>query len=282
MDIENQVFQKERALYNIKDANILNCKFEGEEDGESPLKECENIQVIDSFFALRYALWHDEEVIVNNCEFTDKCRAPYWYSNKVDFTESKINGVKAFRECNGLYIADSTIISPEVLWRCRGVEIRNTTIESEYAFFESKYIELFNVKFSGKYSFQYVNGMSIEDSSLDTKDAFWHTKNVVVKNSYLKGEYLGWYSENLTLINCKIESHQPLCYCKNLVLVDCEFINSDLAFEYSDVKATIKGKIDSVKNPLKGKIIAENIGDVIKTDDKYPSKAKIIIGGNKK
>ena len=115
----------------------------------------------------------------------------------------------------------------------------------------------------GKYSFQYDENIEISDSELDTKDAFWHTKNVTVRDSVIKSEYLGWYSENLTLINCKIIGTQPFCYCKNLVLENCTMEGCDLSFERSTVNATIKGKIDSVKNPLGGKIRADEIGEVI-------------------
>ena len=95
------------------------------------------------------------------------------------------------------------------------------------------------------------------------KDAFWNTKNVTVYNSVLDGEYLGWYSENLRLVNCVISGTQPLCYAKNLVLENCTMINTDLAFEYSTVRADIKGHIVSIKNPVAGYIRAESIGEVI-------------------
>lgn len=127
----------------------------------------------------------------------------------------------------------------------------------------------------GKYSFQYTKDVTIENSSLDTKDAFWHSKNVTVKNSTVKGEYLGWYSDHLTLINCKIIGTQPLCYCKNLKLVNCEMIDTDLAFEYSDVEATIKGTIDSIKNPKSGHIKVDKIKELILKDSKYKCNCKI-------
>ena len=44
--IKDQTFDQERALYNLKDTIVKNCKIEGEEDGESALKECRNIQLI--------------------------------------------------------------------------------------------------------------------------------------------------------------------------------------------------------------------------------------------
>ena len=105
--------------------------------------------------------------------------------------------------------------------------------------------------------------MIIINSVLDTKDAFWHSKNITVYDSVVKGEYLGWYSENVRFVRCKIIGTQPLCYCKGLILEDCTMEGTDLAFERSEVDADIKGKIDSVKNPLKGTIRADEIGELV-------------------
>ena len=74
---------------------------------------------------------------------------------------------------------------------------------------------------------------------------------MVVINSVLKGEYIGWYSKNVSLINCKIFGTQPFCYCKKLKIINCEFVDADLAFENSEVNATIVGHIDSIKNPFR-------------------------------
>ena len=41
---------------------------------------------------------------------------------------------------------------------------------------------------------------------------------------------------------------------------------TDLAFEYSDVEATINGHVDSVKNPRSGHITADSVGEVIMGD----------------
>ena len=120
-----------------------------------------------------------------------------------------------------------------------------------------------NITLNGKYSLQYVENCSFENCNFDTKDAFWHSKNVKVVNSVVKGEYLGWYSENLHLVGCKIIGTQPLCYCKGLVLENCEMIDTDLAFEKSEVQATVRSNIDSVKNPKSGIIRAAGYGEII-------------------
>ena len=83
-------------------------------------------------------------------------------------------------------------------------------------------------------------------------------------------------------MRCHIKGTQPLCYCKNLKLIDCTTEDCDLAFEYCSVDATIKGKILSVKNPESGKICADEIGELIVTDDsKRPVNAEVYEAGRR-
>lgn len=279
--VENQRFGEERALYGARDLLVVGCRFEGEEDGESALKEGRRITVLDSTFALRYPFWHDAELSVRNCEMKETCRAPFWYDRDVTLDNCKIRGVKAFRECRGVDLKNSDIISPEFGWKTRTITLADTTLSGEYAFFSASEIVAHRLRFSGKYSFQYVRDAEISDSELDTKDAFWHVKNVTVRDSVIRGEYLGWYSENLTLIRCKIIGTQPLCYCRNLTLIDCETEDCDLAFEYSSVKATIRGDVLSIKNPLSGRIVCDSAGEIILKDGVYPSNCEIVVGGER-
>lgn len=265
--IENKNFPFERDLYGANGIHLKNCTFTGEEDGESALKESKDIVLENCYMNLRYPLWHDDVVTLNNVTMTDKCRASLWYTNNLKIKDSNMLGIKAVRECNDIIIENTKIISPEFGWKSHKIDMNNCDIESEYLFLLASDIKLNDVRFRGKYSFQYVENMQIENSTLDTKDAFWHTKNVTVKNSTIKGEYLAWYSENLTLINCKIIGTQPLCYCKGLKLINCEMIETDLSFEYSEVDAEVKGEILSVKNVKSGKIVCGSVGEVIITED---------------
>ena len=239
-EIRGRRFPNERDLYAAKDIKLVDCVFDGAEDGESALKEAKNIVLENCFMNLRYPLWHDGGVTLSGCSMSENCRAALWYSSDIRVTDSKLHGIKALRECDGATIENSEIVSPEFGWKSRNVTLNQTTVQSEYLFLLAQDLRLNGVNFKGKYSFQYVENATVENSVLDTKDAFWHCKNVTVKNSVVKGEYLGWYSENLTFINCKIIGTQPLCYCKNLKLVGCEMADTDLSFEYSEVEAEIK------------------------------------------
>lgn len=276
--IENQNFPHERDLYASDGLYLKNCRFDGEEDGESALKENRNVKLEGCFMNLRYPLWHDKNVELISVEMTQNCRAALWYTRDVEISSSALMGIKALRECENVRMRDTKIVSPEFGWKSRNVTVENSSIESEYAFLLASDLNLSRVRFKGKYSFQYVENALFETCLFDTKDAFWHTKNVTVKNCTVKGEYLGWYSENLTFIDCTIIGTQPLCYCKGLKLVNCTMQDADLSFEYSEVDADVKGEILSVKNPLAGTISCDGIGELIYTDDSvYPCECKIDI-----
>ncbi len=264
--IENQRFDQERALYGRSGVTVRGCAFDGPADGESAFKECDHVTAEDSFFNLRYPFWHDHGLTIRNSEMTELCRAALWYSDHISIAGSKLHGIKALRECAGVSIVDSDIISPEFGWSAKDVEMRNCTAESEYFFMRGENLAFSDVRFKGKYSFQYVKNARFHHCAFDTKDAFWHSEGVTVTDSTVRGEYLAWYSQGLTLIRCKIIGTQPLCYCKGLKLIDCEMVDTDLSFEKSEVEAVVTTPIVSVKNPRSGTITAPSVGEIIMDD----------------
>lgn len=261
--IQEKIFDEERALYGVHHARISHCRFEGPADGESALKECGDIKIDHSHFALRYPLWHTDTGTLRNCTMSETCRAALWYDNDLLIEDCELNGIKALRECDRIKCNHSSADSLEFGWFCRDIELNDSSVKSEYPFLKCARLRATRLKLKGKYSFQYLEDAEITDSELDTKDAFWHSKNVTVRDSLIKGEYLAWYSENLTLVRCKIIGTQPLCYAKNLRLIDCTMEACDLSFERSSVEARVAGHIDSVKNPVAGHIFADSIGEII-------------------
>ncbi len=275
--IENQKFDEERALYGVDGVAVRNCSFDGPADGESAFKEGKNIEAGHCFFNLRYPFWHDNGLVITDSEMTQLCRAALWYSDHVKIEDTKLHGIKALRECSDVYIKNCDIISPEFGWSVRGIHMEDTTAASEYFMMRAQNMTFRGVNFKGKYSFQYIKDAVFENCVFDTKDAFWHGENITVKDSVVKGEYLAWYSDGLTLVNCKITGTQPFCYCKNLKLVDCEMEGTDLAFEKSQVDAVITTKVDSIKNPLSGRIVVREVGELIMDDENAKGKVTVAL-----
>lgn len=265
--IENQTFDMERALYGSRDVEVKNCRFDGPADGESAFKECSNIRADHCFFNLRYPFWHDHGLRITHSEMTELCRAALWYTDHVEIVNTKMHGIKALRECAQAVVKGCDIISPEFGWSVCGIGMEDTTVQSEYFMMCSDHLDFRNVTLKGKYSFQYITDAVFENCDFDTKDAFWHAKNVIIRNSVVKGEYLAWYSENVTFENCKIIGTQPLCYCRGLKLADCEMIDTDLAFERSEVEARITTPVISIKNPYAGHIEVPEVGEIIRDDE---------------
>ncbi|MCQ2123968.1 MAG: DUF3737 family protein [Fibrobacter sp.] len=268
--VENKQFDEERSLYNLKNSDVVSCVFAGPADGESVLKEARDINVIDCKFSLRYPMWHVKKFTLEKSSMDELTRAALWYADDGVIKDSVLGGIKAVRECNRISLENCKIVSQEFGWKSQDISLENSEIEAEYLFLDCTNISLKNVQMKGKYSFQYIENLTIEDSVLDTKDAFWHSKNITVKNSVVKGEYLAWFSENLTLENCKISGTQPLCYCKGLKLINCTMEGADLAFEYSDVEADVKGDVISIKNPKSGTIVVDSVGEIIWDDPVMP------------
>ena len=274
--IKDRTYDEERALYESDGVHLVSCRFEGEADGESALKESKNIITENCYFDLRYPFWHDENVIINGCEMTKNCRAPLWYTVDAEINDSKIYAPKALRECSGVKISGCHIESSELGWDCLNVAIRDGYVSSDYFLSRSRGVLLENVKMEGKYSFQYIENGTVENCVLNTKDAFWHARNVTVRNSVINGEYLGWYSEGVTFENCVIAGTQPLCYCKNLRLINCQMNMCDLAVEKSCVYGEITTPIISVKNVLDGEITAPRVDKIIKDREEYKGVIKEI------
>ena len=254
---------KERALFGISDAVVSNCKFDGPEDGESALKETENLSIDNCYFNLRYPIWHTNNTVISNIEMTVNCSAAMWYDKNVKVSDSILHGPKVFRDCENIEIENCDIVSDEFAWSCKNVVVKNCSIESNYPFLKCKNVHLINCTLNSKYIFQYTENCVLENCTIETKDAFWECRNAKLIDCNVSSQYLAWHSDHVEFENCRITGTQPFCYCSNLVLNNCELKGCDLAFERSTVSVDVKGKIDSIRGPISGKITADEIGEIL-------------------
>ena len=280
-EIRNRSFDEERALYASEDVLCEDCTFAGPADGESAFKESRELSVKHCRFELRYPFWHDREVKVRDSFFSETCRAAFWYTENAALSDCRMRGVKAFRECKDISFENCDIVSQEFGWNCRGVRFSGGSLSSEYFLFGASDVSCDGLNFSGKYSFQYVRNAELRHCVLKTKDAFWHSENVTVYDSVIEGEYLGWYAKNLRLVRCHIKGTQPLCSAENLVLEDCTTEDCDLSFEYSTVRADIRGTVLSVKNPAEGSITADGYGEIIFDEHRRCTDCQVMVRASK-
>ena len=261
--ISNKEFGGERPLFAAHDLRLEGVTFRA---GESALKVCRNIEAEQCRFEGKYPFWHTDGFTVNGCVFAEGARAALWYSANLRMTDTLVEAPKMFREMDGASLRNVRMPdAQETLWHCRNVALRQVEVaHADYLFMHSENIRIEDYRQQGNYSFQYCRNVEIRNAVIDSKDAFWNTENVTVYDSELNGEYLGWHSRGLRLVNCRISGTQPLCYAHGLVMENCEMApDCDLAFEDSDLTATVRGTVRSVKNPRSGRIVADGYGEVI-------------------
>ena len=277
-DYRDGTYVGERALFATKDAHFTNCVFC---DGESPLKESQNLIITYTTFKWKYPIWYCQNVDCQNITIEETARSGIWYTKNIKIFNSLIASPKTFRRAEKVFLNQCKLPNAqETFWNCKDIRLFNVEIKGDYLGFNSDGIEVENMVLNGNYAFDGGKNIVIRDSVLYTKDAFWNTENVTIINSKIIGEYFGWNSKNITLINCEVESHQGFCYIDGLKMVKCKLNNTDLCFEYcSNIDADIITSIDSVKNPYSGTIKAPEIKELI-LDKKFvdPNKTQIIIG----
>ncbi len=273
-ELRQEYLTGERALFQGRDLKIYGTTFA---DGESPLKESANIELYDCLFEWKYPLWYGRNISVRNCTLFATARAGVWYTDDIAFEDCVIESPKNFRRCRGVKLKNITFSSAqETLWSCRQVRMENVTANGDYFAMNSEDIEADGFTLTGNYAFDGAKNVVIRNAKMLTRDAFWNSENVTVYDSHIYGEYLGWNAKNLTLVNCTVESLQGMCYAENLVMENCRLLNTTLAFEYSSVRADILGRVDSVKNPVSGKIVADDFGEIIVESDKVDPAATTI------
>lgn len=271
----------ERALFAARDCEIEETIFD---DGESPLKESRNISLRACMFKWKYPLWYAKEIDVRDSTWFDMARAGVWYSERVRVTDCAIEAPKNFRRCHDLTLRHVSFANAaETLWECDGVTLTDVTAKGDYFAMNSRNMTADNLTLYGNYSFDGCRNLTVRNSRLLSKDAFWNCEDVRAENCFISGEYLGWNTKRLTLVDCTIESLQGLCYVEDLVLRNCRLLNTTLAFEYSTVDAEIVGRVDSVKNPTSGRIVADEIGELILESERIDSaKTEILTGVREK
>lgn len=273
--IENQALLGERALFGKKDACIKGCRFA---EGESPLKEASDISLEESTFEWKYPLWYARRVSAKNCKWENMARAGVWYSSFVTVEDSQIIAPKNFRKCENLTLKNVHFPNAqETLWWNKEVVLEDVNAVGDYFAMGSENLTIRGLKLEGNYPFDGSKNVLIEDSTLISKDAFWNSENITMRNCYVNGEYLAWNAKNVTLENCTIDSLQGLCYIENLTIRGCRLKGCSLAFEYvSGLDAEIEDSIESIINPISGRVSVPSIGKLILETDKIDPEKTVI------
>lgn len=104
--IKDKKFGGERPLFAQHDLRLENVTIT---DGESGIKQCQNMEAYDCKFYGKYPWWHVDGAYIENCYFALDSRSAIWYTNDLVMKNSRIDGPKFFREMNNLVLENVEI-----------------------------------------------------------------------------------------------------------------------------------------------------------------------------
>ena len=266
----------ERALFMLTNATVMDATFC---DGESPLKESLNLDIIRCTFDWKYPIWYAKNIEVNESRLTFTARSGIWYTDNITMNRCVIDAPKTFRKATRITLNSCSLEhADETLWFCKDIKMDCVKAKGNYLAMGSENIEVNHLELDGNYFLDGAKNCVVRDSILNSKDAFWNTENVTIINSKIIGEYLGWNSKNLTLINCEISSLQGLCYIDGLKMINCKLTDSSLCFEYcTKIDAVIIDTFESIKNPTSGIIRLKGVKKLIVDENSRVNKNEMKI-----
>ena len=228
--VENQVLEGERAAYGSKETLFRNCTFQ---NGESPLKESDDIEVNGCTFAYKYPLWYVNYAKVRNTHWETMGRSGVWYSKHMLIEDCIIDAPKNFRRTEDITWKNVKYNdAAEVFWGAKGIKINDSYAKGDYFAMNASDVEIENFVLDGNYPFDGC------------------------KNVRIKSHQAFCYIDGLTLENCIIEEG-------DLVFELCSNVNISLANAPMSIKNPISGRIK-----LKGRceiILDEKIIDPSQT-----------------
>ena len=280
--IKNKEFGGERPLFATHDIRLENIVIT---DGESGIKQCQNMEASNCRFYGKYPWWHVDGALIEDCYFALDSRSAIWYTNDLVMRRCRIDAPKFFREMKNVELEEVELTdADETFWKVDGLKLKNVKLHGgTYPFMFSQNIYVDGLESDSKYVFQYCKNVEIHHAKILTKDSFWECENITIYDSVLDGEYLAWHSKNVRLVNCHLAGEQLLCYAQDLVLENCTFDSMcDRIFEYSTVNADIRGHIGNIKNPTSGHIVADSIGSItIDENVRQPNNCIIEVRGKR-
>ena len=255
-------YSGERALFMLKNAYLEGVTFY---DGESPLKESKNLEIVNCTFKWKYPIWYANHILVKDSYLDVTARSGIWYTNNITMENCLIDAPKTFRRGAFITLNNCTLNNAaETFWSCKNITLNKVTAKGDYFMMNIDGAEINNLELDGNYFLDGAKNVMVRDSILNSKDSFWNTENVTAINCKIVGEYLGWNSKNLTFINCEISSLQGLCYIKGLKMVNCKLLDTSLSFEYcEDIDAEIVDEVVSIINPTSGVIRVQGVKELI-------------------
>ena len=129
-EIRQEFLTGERALFQGKNLRIFDTTFG---NGESPLKESQEIELYNSMFQWKYPLWYSKNITLKDCSLFDMARAGIWYTENISIEDSIIEAPKNFRRTKKIRLKNVSLPNAsETLWNCEDIEMNQVMAKGDY------------------------------------------------------------------------------------------------------------------------------------------------------
>ena len=124
--IKAKEFGGERPLFTIHDTRLENITIT---DGESGIKQCQNIEASNCRFYGKYPWWHVDGALIEDCYFALDSRSAIWYTNDLVMRRCRIDAPKFFREMKNVELEDVEMCdADETFWKVDGLKLKNVRL----------------------------------------------------------------------------------------------------------------------------------------------------------
>lgn len=264
--IVNQNIDENRCFYGNTETSFINVSINDKNSGEYGFLDCKDIEVVNSNLAMKFLFRNNINLKVKNSNFNKESIDSIWNCNNVQLLALNVYSPRFIRYCTNITIDSCNIESDEFGWKSTNLKCNGSKIIGFCTFFEPIYSRIDNCEIKGKQAFETARNSIIENCYIESDDCFWHSENIQIRNCTIKSERLAWYSTNVTFYNCRIIGSQPICFSKNARLISCEFFECKNCFEQSEINGNIFGTIKSIKNPLCGYLVVDEMPEIIYTN----------------
>ncbi len=252
-----------RAFFSARRAELHHITF----TGEDVLSYAKELTLSDSSVSSPRALAHISDAILRDVRFTEGAVSPLYGAVSVTLQGCEMCAPRGCESAREVTVDASRISSDHFCAGAVSPTVADTVLSGTQLFTHAENVSLTNVDLDGVRALQYISGGSIDFSTLSGEELLHGAHHVTISDTVLDGDRIGWYSDHLTLTHCVISGAAPFAHAKNLTLIDCALDPTcTCAFERSEVEATLRGTVPSVRNPLHGRIVADAYGEVLFDD----------------
>lgn len=131
-ELSCQQFVGERPLYAHNNLLVSCCSFV---EGELPINECNNVQMMNCKFGMKYPVWYSNKLDIRETTFDTNTITGFWYCNEILLDNVHIESSKNIRRCRNVTLNKVTIPNgQERFYISKSSDFRDLTIKRPNVF----------------------------------------------------------------------------------------------------------------------------------------------------